>query len=496
MNTQDYFYRDKAGREIGPLSLDVLAKFRAAGVLDGETPVRAADSTQWKRCCDVIADTPAITPAGTSPAAPASAGSASARNTWVLLALVAVGVLAFIRFGMSGIPSASDGEQVVQSRIKEESEGRITLAKFQKTNGQESELLGVKVYSLEFVAEIIFTENCKWVAGMFGQQLSFRTSKPVAEPRSGFSWGKFLDDSQNPGMLVKGDQRVKLSGVIRFVKKEKGWAVDGIEITKADVGNNSPSTNESSSLSDQSQLRSPASKQSDEVNRIRCINNLKEIGLAFRIWEGDNNDKYPFNVRIASGGTMELCDRQTDGFDKNAVFHFQVMSNELSTTKVLVCPSDAKQPAIDFGHLQRENVSYQLRTGVNVTQSNPTEILAICPIHHNVLYTDASVVSSPMPRVAETETANPREVNSTSQAKDCINILHQLDAAANQFALENGKGMGSPINFPNDLKPYIRLTDDGKIPSCQAGGIYSIKRVGDTPTCSLGNTVTPNHVLP
>jgi type II secretory pathway pseudopilin PulG len=24
-----------------------------------------------------------------------------------------------------------------------------------------------------------------------------------------------------------------------------------------------------------------------------CVNNLKQVGLAYRLWEGDNNDKYP-----------------------------------------------------------------------------------------------------------------------------------------------------------------------------------------------------------
>ena len=78
----------------------------------------------------------------------------------------------------------------------------------------------------------------------------------------------------------------------------------------------------------------------------------------------------------------------------------------------------------------------------------------------------------------------------------CVNQLGQIDAAANQFALDHKLTNGSPINFPNDLTPYIMLTKDGKIPACPGGGIYSIKKVGDTPTCALGTTVTPAHVLP
>jgi hypothetical protein len=78
----------------------------------------------------------------------------------------------------------------------------------------------------------------------------------------------------------------------------------------------------------------------------------------------------------------------------------------------------------------------------------------------------------------------------------CINNLRQIDAAAQEFALECGKTNGDIIHYPNDLTPYIKLNRDGKIPPCPQGGIYSIKKVGDKPTCSLGTTVTPAHVLP
>ncbi len=84
----------------------------------------------------------------------------------------------------------------------------------------------------------------------------------------------------------------------------------------------------------------------------------------------------------------------------------------------------------------------------------------------------------------------------TSSANTCINNLRQIDGAAQEFALEKGKTNGEAINFPNDLTPYIKLDKNGKVPSCPQGGVYSIKRVGDIPTCSLSNTVTPAHVLP
>jgi hypothetical protein len=88
------------------------------------------------------------------------------------------------------------------------------------------------------------------------------------------------------------------------------------------------------------------------------------------------------------------------------------------------------------------------------------------------------------------------KAHSTSAGNACINNLRQIDAAANQFALEHNLTNGSPINFPDDLTPYIKLNSAGKIPECPNGGVYHISKVGETPTCSLGTTVTPAHVLP
>ena|ERR1017187_2125021 len=87
-------------------------------------------------------------------------------------------------------------------------------------------------------------------------------------------------------------------------------------------------------------------------------------------------------------------------------------------------------------------------------------------------------------------------VRATSSQNPCINNLRQIDAAAYQFALEYDKTNGEAINFPNDLTPYIKLNSVGKIPGCPQGGIYHIGKVGETPTCSLGTTVTPPHILP
>jgi hypothetical protein len=134
------------------------------------------------------------------------------------------------------------------------------------------------------------------------------------------------------------------------------------------------------------------SQAKGKAQRINCSNNMKQIGLSFRTWAIDNEDNFPFNVSTNKGGTLELCLPGSDGFDRNSAFHFQVMSNELSTPKILVCPTDGKKKAaLNFESLQAGNVSYQVCSGTNVADVNPEQVLAVCPIHNNVLLCDGSV---------------------------------------------------------------------------------------------------------
>ena len=37
-----------------------------------------------------------------------------------------------------------------------------------------------------------------------------------------------------------------------------------------------------------------------------CANNIKQIGLSFQIWAGDNNGKFPMEISVTNGGTCLL----------------------------------------------------------------------------------------------------------------------------------------------------------------------------------------------
>ena len=128
---------------------------------------------------------------------------------------------------------------------------------------------------------------------------------------------------------------------------------------------------------------------------ITCVNNLKQIGLSIKQWSLDHADQYPFRVPTNAGGTKEFCALGPNESDSNAAIHFRTLSSELNTPLVLLCPKDhSKKAAHDFVHLTTENITYQLRTGSNVSEANPRALLAICPIDGNYLSCDGSVTGT------------------------------------------------------------------------------------------------------
>ena len=104
--------------------------------------------------------------------------------------------------------------------------------------------------------------------------------------------------------------------------------------------------------------------------RIYCVNNLKYIGVCYRIWSGDNLDKYPFDLSTTNGGIKELL------FGRNAWLNFLVMSNELSTPKVLICPEDLNHqpPATSFSAQLAGHISYFV--GLDTKPDRPQGILS------------------------------------------------------------------------------------------------------------------------
>jgi hypothetical protein len=108
-------------------------------------------------------------------------------------------------------------------------------------------------------------------------------------------------------------------------------------------------------------------KAHEKARRVQCVNNMKQIGLAVRLYSQDNKEIYPTN--------------------------FQSMSMELGTPRILWCPADTKHTvAMDWPNFNPGmNLSYEyLKPGIAESNAMNTVIMR-CPIHDNILMGDGAV---------------------------------------------------------------------------------------------------------
>jgi prepilin-type processing-associated H-X9-DG protein len=102
--------------------------------------------------------------------------------------------------------------------------------------------------------------------------------------------------------------------------------------------------------------------------QTKCANNLRNVGLAFRIFAADNNDLLPFQI---DGPIV------TKGFvaKEDAFKHFLALSNELSTPKIILCPKDSGRiDATNWSGFSNANLSYFV--GLTAAQTMPQSIVS------------------------------------------------------------------------------------------------------------------------
>ena len=107
----------------------------------------------------------------------------------------------------------------------------------------------------------------------------------------------------------------------------------------------------------------------NRAQSITCVSNLKQIGLAARMYSNDHKDTFPPD--------------------------FFAMSNELNSPKILVCPADPTRavPAnANWSNFSKQNISYvYLGAGMKEDANSPRAVILRCPIHGHVCFGDGSV---------------------------------------------------------------------------------------------------------
>jgi len=131
-------------------------------------------------------------------------------------------------------------------------------------------------------------------------------------------------------------------------------------------------------------------KAKARAQRINCVNNQKQQTLSFKQWALDNQDRFPMQVSGDPLTTGQGKDGGASDIPANTgtapgKLHgiFLVMSNELNTPKILVCPSDSftaasgwqlsGTPPANQTLFTKSNVSYVI--GVDASDTQPQMIL-------------------------------------------------------------------------------------------------------------------------
>jgi prepilin-type N-terminal cleavage/methylation domain-containing protein/prepilin-type processing-associated H-X9-DG protein len=95
--------------------------------------------------------------------------------------------------------------------------------------------------------------------------------------------------------------------------------------------------------------------------RIQCVYNLKNVGLAYRIYATDNGERFPW----------ELSDHK---YSPDPTTYTTALTNELSTPFVVQCPADTRKAVTNWTQFSRANMSYFISP--DASQTLPQSFLA------------------------------------------------------------------------------------------------------------------------
>jgi prepilin-type N-terminal cleavage/methylation domain-containing protein/prepilin-type processing-associated H-X9-DG protein len=125
------------------------------------------------------------------------------------------------------------------------------------------------------------------------------------------------------------------------------------------------------------------SKAKGKAKQISCVNNLRQVGLASRLWADDHEGKFAWNVAASAGGpvlpgsTLSFLGSYNLTANKYELYRvLAAMSDELATPKILICPADTdRPPRANFTSDFTNNLANSYMVGANADEKKPRMIL-------------------------------------------------------------------------------------------------------------------------
>jgi len=91
-----------------------------------------------------------------------------------------------------------------------------------------------------------------------------------------------------------------------------------------------------------------------KAKRIACVENLRQVGMAFHGYAHDHDNKFPMTQDGATGTVTNLTEAALDFTAR----YFEPLGQDLVTPKLLICPTDTRGAAATFPALMDTNLSY------------------------------------------------------------------------------------------------------------------------------------------
>ena len=172
----------------------------------------------------------------------------------------------------------------------------------------------------------------------------------------------------------------------------------------------------------------------------------------------------------------------------------QAQVQELETVRTELTELKSQQvPTAEITQLRKDREDLlRLRNEINKLRNDSQQLTKQAQTAQAAL-AGAQAETQRMLQQAQAHAQSQAQVQVDAQTKQqtdfrnaCINNLRQIDAAKQQWALEQNKLEGA-VPTAQDIAPYFK---DQVIPTCPAAGQYTLNSISGPPTCTIaGHTL-------